>query len=71
MARQLVECVANFSEGRDAGKIEAIVAAIAAAPEVVLLDREADADHNRCVLTFVGPPAAVAEAALARGRKGG
>jgi glutamate formiminotransferase len=64
MPRQLVECVPNFSEGRDAGKIEAIVAAIAAVPEVVLLDREADADHNRCVLTFVGPPAAVAEAAL-------
>ena len=64
MARQLVECVANFSEGRDASKIEAIVAAIAAVPEVVLLDREADADHNRCVLTFVGPPAAVAQAAL-------
>ena len=51
-----MECVANFSEGRDASKIEAIVAAIAAVPEVVLLDREADADHNRCVLTFVGPP---------------
>ena len=33
-------------------------------PEVALLDREADADHNRCVLTFVGPPAAVAEAAF-------
>ena len=44
--------------------MEAIVAAIAAVPEVTLLDREADADHNRSVLTFVGPPAAVAEAAL-------
>ena len=33
-------------------------------PEVVLLDREADADHNRCVLTFAGPPAAVADAAF-------
>jgi glutamate formiminotransferase / formiminotetrahydrofolate cyclodeaminase len=64
MPRQLVECVPNFSEGRDAAKIEAIAQAIAAAPEVALLDREADADHNRSVLTFVGPPAAVAEAAL-------
>jgi len=64
MPRQLVECVPNFSEGRDAAKMEAIVAAIAAVPEVTLLDREADADHNRSVLTFVGPPAAVAEAAL-------
>ena len=44
--------------------MEAIVAAIAAVPEVTLLDREADADHNRSVLTFVGPPAAVADAAL-------
>ncbi|HEY1184203.1 MAG TPA: glutamate formimidoyltransferase [Bryobacteraceae bacterium] len=64
MSRQLVECVPNFSEGRNAAKMDAIVAAITAVPEVTLLDREADADHNRSVLTFVGPPAAVAEAAL-------
>ena len=64
MPRQLVECVPNFSEGRDQAKIDAIVASILAVPEVVLLDRESDADHNRSVLTFVGPPAAVAEAAL-------
>jgi glutamate formiminotransferase len=64
MPRQLVECVPNFSEGRDAGKIDSIVQAILAVPEVVLLDREADADHNRSVLTFVGPPAAVAAAAF-------
>src|SRR3954466_11865599 len=64
MPRQLIECVPNFSEGRDAGKIDAIVQAILAVPEVVLLDRESDADHNRCVLTFAGPPDAVAEAAL-------
>jgi len=64
MPRQLVECVPNFSEGRDPAKIEAIVQAAAAVPEVALLDRESDADHNRSVLTFVGPPDAVAEAAL-------
>jgi glutamate formiminotransferase/formiminotetrahydrofolate cyclodeaminase len=64
MPRQLVECVPNFSEGRDAAKIDAIVASILAVPEIALLDRESDADHNRCVLTFVGPPAAVAEAAF-------
>jgi glutamate formiminotransferase/formiminotetrahydrofolate cyclodeaminase len=64
MARQLVECVPNFSEGRDTAKIDAIVQAILSVPEVVLLDRESDADHNRCVLTFVGPPAAVADAAF-------
>src|SRR5215469_5617463 len=64
MPRQLVECVPNFSEGRDAAKMDAIVQAILTVPEVVLLDRESDADHNRCVLTFVGPPAAVADAAV-------
>jgi glutamate formiminotransferase / formiminotetrahydrofolate cyclodeaminase len=56
--------VPNFSEGRDPAKIDAIVQSILSVPEVVLLDRESDADHNRCVLTFVGPPAAVAEAAI-------
>jgi glutamate formiminotransferase len=60
--RQLIECVPNFSEGRDARKIDAIVESILAVPEVVLLDRESDADHNRSVVTFVGPPAAVADA---------
>jgi glutamate formiminotransferase len=64
MPRQLVECVPNFSEGRDAAKIDAIAGSIAAVPGVALLDRASDADHNRSVLTFVGPPAAVAEAAL-------
>jgi len=64
MPRQLVECVPNFSEGRDIAKIDAIARSIAAVPDVALLDRESDADHNRSVLTFVGPPDAVAEAAL-------
>jgi glutamate formiminotransferase len=62
--RQLVECVPNFSEGRDTAKIDALVQSIVSDPEVVLLDREQDADHNRCVLTFVGPPANVADAAF-------
>jgi glutamate formiminotransferase/formiminotetrahydrofolate cyclodeaminase len=62
--KQLVECVPNFSEGRDIAKIDAIIESILSVPEVVLLDREADADHNRCVITFVGPPAAVADAAF-------
>jgi glutamate formiminotransferase len=64
MPRQLIECVPNFSEGRDQSKIDAIVQAILGVPDVVLLDRESDNDHNRCVITFVGPPAAVAEAAF-------
>jgi len=64
MPRQLVECVPNFSEGRDSARIDAIVQSVLSVPEVVMLDRESDADHNRSVLTFVGPPAAVAAAAF-------
>ena len=64
MSRQLVECVPNFSEGRDPAKIDAIAQSILAVPGVALLDRESDADHNHSVLTFVGPPAAVADAAF-------
>src|SRR4051794_39005252 len=64
MPRQLVECVPNFSEGRDITKIDAIVEAILAAGDVVLLGRTSDADHNRSVLTFAGPPSAVADAAF-------
>jgi glutamate formiminotransferase/glutamate formiminotransferase/formiminotetrahydrofolate cyclodeaminase len=61
---QIVECVPNVSEGRKAETIDALVAAIHSVPGVVLLDRQSDADHNRSVLTFVGPPVSVAEAAF-------
>lgn len=59
----LVECVPNFSEGRDAAKVEAIIAAMKV-DGVYLLDKEMDADHNRCVTTLVGDRDAVAEAAI-------
>ena len=59
----LVECVPNFSEGRDKAKIDAIVDAIKV-DGVFLLDREMDADHNRCVITIVGDREAVQEAAI-------
>jgi glutamate formiminotransferase / formiminotetrahydrofolate cyclodeaminase len=62
--KRLVECVPNFSEGRDASKVDAIVAALREVPGVFLLDRESDADHNRSVVTIAGEPEAVAEAAL-------
>ncbi|HLE36384.1 MAG TPA: glutamate formimidoyltransferase [Candidatus Acidoferrales bacterium] len=62
--RRLIECVPNFSEGRDAAKIEALVAAMQAVAGVSVLDKEMDADHNRCVITLAGEPEAVAEAAL-------
>lgn len=63
MAR-LIECVPNFSEGRDAAKIDALVAAMKSVEGVYILDRESDADHNRCVITLAGEPEPVAEAAL-------
>jgi glutamate formiminotransferase / formiminotetrahydrofolate cyclodeaminase len=61
---QLVECIPNFSEGRQADTVQALVTAIRAVPNVVLLDEEMDADHHRSVLTFAGAPDAVAEAAF-------
>jgi glutamate formiminotransferase len=62
--KRLIECVPNFSEGRDPAKVDAIVAAMRGVPGVFLLDRESDADHNRSVITLAGEPEAVAEAAL-------
>jgi glutamate formiminotransferase len=59
----LVECVPNFSEGRDAAKVDAIVDAMKV-PGVYLLDREMDSDHNRCVITLVGEREAIEEAAI-------
>jgi glutamate formiminotransferase len=60
----IIECVPNFSEGRDAQKVETIIRALLAGPDVYLLDKEMDADHNRCVITFVGTRESVGEAAL-------
>ncbi|MBN1815131.1 MAG: glutamate formimidoyltransferase [Anaerolineae bacterium] len=62
---RLVECVPNFSEGRRADVIAQIVAAMEAIPGVQVLDVQSDADHNRTVVTLVGPPEAVEEAAFA------
>ncbi len=61
---KIIECVPNFSEGRDAAKVDALVAAMSAVAGVAVLDREMDADHNRSVVTLAGEPEAVAEAAL-------
>lgn len=60
----LVECVPNFSEGRDRSVIDAIARAISGVGGVRLLDVDAGADTNRTVYTFVGAPDAVAEAAF-------
>src|ERR1700704_708376 len=59
----LVECVPNFSEGRDKSKVDAIVDAMKM-PGVYLLDREMNADHTRCVIPLVGEREAIQEAAI-------
>lgn len=61
---RLIECVPNFSEGRDEALVQALADAVAAVPAVLLLDRARDADHHRSVLTFAGPADAVGEAAF-------
>lgn len=58
---KLVECVPNFSEGRDKAKVQRVVDAAKSAG-VAILDVETDADHHRCVLSFVGAPDACVEA---------
>lgn len=64
MTRKIIECIPNFSEGRRPEVVDAIVEAISGVEGVTLLDRSLDADHNRSVITFVGTPAAVEEAAF-------
>jgi glutamate formiminotransferase/formiminotetrahydrofolate cyclodeaminase len=64
MPAPLVECVPNFSEGRDAETLVALERAVTSVAGVALLDVQADAAHHRSVFTFVAPPDAAAEAAL-------
>ncbi len=61
---RIVECVPNFSEGRDLEKVEKIVQAFRAKENVKLLDYSTDKDHNRCVVTVVGEPEALKEAMI-------
>ncbi len=61
--KPLVECVPNFSEGRDSGLVEDIAARIAAIDGVHLAGMEMDSDHNRSVITFMGAPEDVARGA--------
>jgi glutamate formiminotransferase len=60
----MIECVPNFSEGRDPAVVREIAATISAVAGITLLGWEADADHHRSVITFAGPPDAVREAAV-------
>jgi glutamate formiminotransferase/formiminotetrahydrofolate cyclodeaminase len=64
MSNPLVECIPNFSEARRPEVVEAIMQSITAVNGVHVLDRHSDLDHNRTVVTFVGAPEAVEEAAF-------
>jgi glutamate formiminotransferase/formiminotetrahydrofolate cyclodeaminase len=66
--KRLVECVPNFSEGRDASVIDAIAEAIRRTPGCTLLDVDPGRSTHRTVYTFVGGPEAVVEGALAAAR---
>lgn len=61
---QIVECIPNFSEGRDSSVIEALVKEAQSVAGVTLLDYSSDASHNRSVFTLVGNPDGIAEAAF-------
>src|ERR1700704_5548740 len=62
--KRLIECVPNFSEGRDAAKVDALIHVMSNVPGVYVLDHEMDADHNRSVITLAGESDAVGEAAI-------
>ncbi|HTR80011.1 MAG TPA: glutamate formimidoyltransferase [Bacteroidota bacterium] len=64
MMKKIVECVPNFSEGREAKTIKAIAESIHGVEGVKLLNVEADKDYNRVVVTFVGDPGGIVEAAF-------
>lgn len=68
MAR-LIQCVPNFSEGRDEKVVQQILDEIRGVKEVKLLDYSMDKDHNRSVVTFIGEPEAVIEAAFKATKK--
>lgn len=68
MAHPILECVPNFSEGRRREVVDTIASSVADAGGRVL-DLHLDPDHHRSVLTFAGPPEAVAEAAFAAARR--
>ena len=68
MSDELVQCIPNFSEGRQASTLEALANAIRLSGDVRLVDWSADADHNRSVFTFLGTPESVSNAAIEAAR---
>ena len=69
MSVQLIECIPNFSEARRPEVIKDILLTIESIPNVQILDSHSDNDHNRTVVTFIGTPDAVEEAAFQSIRK--
>lgn len=65
MSNPLVECIPNFSEARRPEIVDQIVDSILSVQGIHILDKHSDLDHNRTVVTYIGPPAAVSEAAFA------
>jgi len=61
---KIVECIPNFSEGRDVAHVEELVTVAKTVPGVTLLDHSSDTSHNRCVFTLVGDPDGIAEVAF-------
>jgi len=66
---QIIECVPNFSEGKDQTIINKIVDSISEVPDIKVLHKTSDQDHNRSVITFIGPPKKVCEAAFQATKK--
>ncbi len=65
----MIECVPNFSEGREHAKVNALESAIRSIPGTLILDRTSDSDHNRSVITFAGSAASVLDSAVAAAAK--
>ncbi len=66
---KIVECIPNISEGRNQEVIEAVLNEVRSTPGVTLLDHSSDVNHNRTVITFLGSPEGVAEAAVKLAKK--
>ena len=66
---KIVECIPNISEGRNMEVVEAVVNEVRSTPGVTLLDVSSDPNHNRSVITFLGSPEGVADAAVKLAKK--
>lgn len=67
--KKLMECVPNFSEGRDEAIVELIIDEVRKIEDITILDYSSDKDHNRTVLTMIGPPEQIKQAAVNSARK--